>query len=171
MAYKSLICPHFGLFSAETVLCKTVRQLQRESDRSNKVRFIGFHKTVQKAAAAKANKFGKNFRFLHVSFVPFCKSILNLVIWNLKRHRPQEPSRIADFNLPRLKSYRCKKSSGRDATSWASQTSRFPPNPSESKPTLATQQSHVTSPRYHVTSPRPRVTSHHAASHTTAESL
>ena len=50
---------------SKTVLVKTVKQMQREADRCNKVRFLGFHRTVKEAAAeCRARKFGERLRFL-----------------------------------------------------------------------------------------------------------
>ena len=50
---------------SKTVLVKTVRQMQRAADHSNKVRFLGFHRTVREAAAeCRARKFGERLRFL-----------------------------------------------------------------------------------------------------------
>lgn len=51
--------------SSTSVLEKTVRQLRKAEDRSNKVRFLGFHKTVQEAGAVyRSRKFGERMRLL-----------------------------------------------------------------------------------------------------------
>ena len=53
-----------GESSSEAVLAKTVRQLQRDTVRDNKTRFLEFHRSVQEAAKAnsKLKKFGEILR-------------------------------------------------------------------------------------------------------------
>ena len=63
----SHIPPDQDAFStgSRTVLVKTVKQMQKATEISNKVRFLGFHKTVQDAAAeCRARKFGERLKFL-----------------------------------------------------------------------------------------------------------
>ena len=51
-----------------TVFAKTIKQIEKDKDRKNKVRFLNLHRNVQKAAAAnvKALKFSRHLRHLHV---------------------------------------------------------------------------------------------------------
>ncbi|KAL5269656.1 hypothetical protein ACHWQZ_G003194 [Mnemiopsis leidyi] len=74
---------------SRTVLVKTVKQMQKATEISNKVRFLGFHKTVQDAAAeCRAKKFGEKLKFLRSR-----KRVLEL----------KEKSRRAELGLSNIK--------------------------------------------------------------------